>query len=142
MHRALIFLLIVIVIGGLLEWYTYRGLRSKWNNYSRWFRVSLKSVFFLFLSLSVLSVLMAATVGSYFPRYVTNFFFGFVMINFFVKLVLAFFLLTDDLRRVGIFAKRKVIRKPVSVRQTDVEAGSEKITRSDFLVRAGVIAAA
>ena len=135
MHRIVFVLLIVVVIGGLLEWYTYRGLRSKWNNYSRWFRITLKTSFFLFLGLSVASILGALIFSGSVPRYVSNFFFGFVMINFFVKLVLAAVLFIDDLRRLGIFAKRKIRRS-----ETDVKG--EKISRSDFLVRAGIIAAA
>jgi len=135
MHRALVFLLIVLVIGGLLELYTYRGLRAKWNNYSRWFRITLKAAYFLFLGLSTVSVLLMVTVSGYFPRFVTNFFFGFVMINFFVKLAFAIFLMLDDLRRLGIFTKRKLQKKAT-------DPAGDKITRSDFLVRAGVIAAA
>jgi uncharacterized protein len=135
MIRILVLVLVVVVIGGLLELYTYRGLRSRWTNYSRWFRVTLKSAYFLFLGLSALSLVLAFIIGGTVPRYASNFFFGFVMINFFVKLVFAFFLFIDDIRRLGIFTKRKIIRKPV-------EDGREKITRSDFLVRAGIIAAA
>lgn len=135
MHRVITFLLIVLVVGGLLELYTFRGLRSRWNQYSRWFRRTLKTAFFLFLSLSALSILGMIFTGAFVPRFVTNFFFGFVMINFFVKLTLALFLLLDDLRRLGVWGKRKLI-KPAP------ELAGEKITRSDFLVRAGIIAAA
>lgn len=138
MSRAIVFLLIVIVVGGLIEWYCYRGLRSKWGNYSRWFRLTIKTSFFLFLSLSLVSLILMVSSGNYFPRSVTNFFFGFVMINFFVKLALAIFLAIDDLRRLGIFLYRKIRR----TNKRDDASVENKISRSDFLVRAGIVAAA
>lgn len=134
MHRGLIFLFVVLIIGGLIEWYTYRALKSKWTNYSRWFRITLKSTFFLFLGLSLVSLLLMVTAGAYLPRYINNFFFGFIMINFFVKIAITAFLLVDDLRRLFIFTKRKIV-PPKNENATG-------ITRSDFLVRAGIIAAA
>ena len=134
MSRGLIFLLVVLVIGGLIEWYSYRALKSKWNNYSKWFRITLKSAFFLFLGLSILSIILMMTAGPYLPRYINNFFFGFVMINFFVKIAFTIFLLLDDLRRLVVFTKRKIVPA-----ENDEQT---KITRSDFLVKAGIIAAA
>lgn len=134
MSRGLIFLFVVLIIGGLIEWYTYRALKSKWTNYSRWFRITLKSAFFLFLGLSLVSLLLMVTAGSYLPRYINNFFFGFVMINFFVKIAVTAFLLVDDLRRLFIFTKRKIV--------PSTNENNNGISRSDFLVRAGIIAAA
>lgn len=134
MSRGLIFLFVVLIVGGLIEWYTYRALKSKWTNYSRWFRITLKSAFFLFLGLSLVSLLLMVSAGSYLPRYINNFFFGFVMINFFVKIAVTAFLLVDDLRRLFIFTKRKIV--------PSTNENNNGISRSDFLVRAGIIAAA
>lgn len=135
MGHIIFFLVVFIVIGGILEVYTFRGLKSKWNSYSKWFRKTLKISFFTFLSLAALSLILMLTAGSFLPRYISNFFFGFLMINLFVKLALAIVFLIDDLRRISIYTKRKISKK------SRLEKG-EKITRSDFLVRAGIIAAA
>lgn len=135
MAHIIFFLVVFIVIGGLLELYTFRALKSKWNSYSGWFRKTLKISFFTFLSLAALSLILMLSAGSFLPRYINNFFFGFLMINLFVKLALAIVFLVDDLRRISIYTKRKISKK------SRLEKG-EKITRSDFLVRAGIIAAA
>ena len=52
-----------------------------------------------------------------------------------MKLTLSLVFLVDDLRRIAIFSKRKISKK-------NPETEGEKITRSDFLVKAGIIAAA
>lgn len=135
MGRILFFLFIFLVIGGTLEIYSYRALKSKWNSYATWFRKFLKISFFTFTISAVLSILGMLIVGNYVPRSFSNFFFGFLMINLFVKLTLSLVFLIDDLRRIAIFSKRKIARK-------DPATEGEKITRSDFLVKAGIIAAA
>lgn len=60
---------------------------------------------------------------------------GFV-INFFPKLVLGVFVLVDDLIRGGTWAYKKVT---LSTEEMNVEAN--KINRSDFLLKAGIITA-
>ncbi len=135
MGRILFFLFIFLIIGGTLEIYSYRALKSKWNSYSTLFRKFLKISFFTFTISAVLSILGMLIVGNYVPRSASNFFFGFLMINLFVKLTLSLVFLVDDLRRIAIFSKRKISKK-------NPETEGEKITRSDFLVKAGIIAAA
>lgn len=135
MGRILFFLFFFLIIGGALEIYSYRALKSKWHSYSSWFRRTLQISFFSFLGLAVLSMLGMLIIGNYVPRSFSNFFFGFLMINLFVKLTLSLVFLVDDLRRIAIFSKRKMSKNTE-------ETTGEKITRSDFLVKAGIIAAA
>ena len=153
MTRFLVVLFIVVVIGGSLEIYTWRGLRSKWKDYSKISRNLLKSLFLFFLGMSIASVLaffipLMLGHGDFFPRPVRNFFFGFVMTNFFVKLALAIPLFVDDLRRIGLWGKYKLLRKSTgqSLQPEPAPAAEpiegEKISRSDFLVKSGIIAAA
>jgi hypothetical protein len=111
MGRILFFLFIFLIIGGTLEIYSYRALKSKWNSYSNWFRKFLKISFFTFTLSAVLSILGMLIVGNYVPRSASNFFFGFLMINLFVKLTLSLVFLADDLRRITIFSKRKISKK-------------------------------
>jgi len=135
MVRVIIVLFIVVFIGGALELYTYRGLKSKWNNYSKIYRNTLKSFFFSFLILSAISMLVFFIFGGSFPKWIRNFFFGFVMINLFVKIALGSVFFVDDLRRIFIRIRSRF-------RKTNKILAGEKISRSDFLVRSAVVAAA
>ena len=133
MHsRFLIFTITFIVIGGLLEWYTYSAISSKWNSWSPWLKTTTKITFFTLMALSAMSLIMLFFFSSYFSRAVLNFWFSFLMINLFIKLALAVFILIDDIRRLGIFAKNKIVGTVVS----------NGISRSDFLVKAGLATAA
>lgn len=60
--------------------------------------------------------------------------FGALMINLFTKLAFSFFLVVDDLRRLTLRIKSYFSTK------TDIKG--ENISRSDFLVKSGIIAAA
>jgi len=69
-----------------------------------------------------------------------------ILVSFFLitasKIVMLFFLLADDLRRGLIFLFRQ-IRKPPAVTQSGNAAEApDKISRSSFLVKAGIAAAA
>jgi predicted MPP superfamily phosphohydrolase len=131
-----IFLFIVfLAFLAAIEIYAYYGLRTKWNTYSKVFRKILKTMFFGFLGLSVLSLILFFGFRSYFPTFLSNFLFGFVMINLFTKLAFNFFLIFDDVRRGAIWIKRKLKPETVSV-------GMEGISRSDFLLKSGLFAAA
>lgn len=133
MSHFILVLLFFIVLGALLEFYTYRALKSKWTNYSRFYRNLVKYAFLSFLILSALSIIIFFSFHESIPKPVRNFFFGFVMINFFIKIALSTILLIDDLRRLSIWTKRKI---------TKTENKGEKISRSDFLVKSSIIAAA
>lgn len=124
-------LIAFIGLGTLLEIYTYRGLRSRWDNWRKWQRVSARSLYFFFLGLGILSMLMMFILGNYFSRATLNFWFSFTVWNWSIKLFLSVFLLIDDLRRFTIFGKRKILS----------QKKGEKISRSDFLVKTGAVAA-
>ena len=133
MSHFIIVLLFFIVLGGLIEFYTYRALKSKWTNYSRFYRNLVKYAFLTFLILSAISLIIFFSFNESIPKPLRNFFFGFVMINFFVKIALSLVLLVDDLRRLSIWTKRKISK---------TNHQGEKISRSDFLVKSSIIAAA
>ncbi|MCB9225372.1 MAG: metallophosphoesterase [Crocinitomicaceae bacterium] len=129
--RFIMLLIAFIGLGTLLEIYTYRGLRSRWDNWRKWQRVSARSLYFFFLGLGILSMLMMFILGNYFSRATLNFWFSFTVWNWSIKLFLSVFLLIDDLRRFTIFGKRKILS----------QKKGEKISRSDFLVKTGAVAA-
>lgn len=66
-----------------------------------------------------------------------------ILVSFFLltacKIVMLFFILADDLRRLLVFVFRKVVEKPV---KTVEEPTGEPISRSSFIIKAGLVAAA
>lgn len=119
----------------LMEWYTYKALASKWNRYSTWFRRTLKISHLTLMGLSVVGIATLFLAGGNMPFWLTNFFFAFIVFNFIVKVILSLFLVLDDLLRGAKWIGRKASRN-----KADFEG--EGITRSDFLLKSGIIAAA
>jgi predicted MPP superfamily phosphohydrolase len=132
MSRFLIVLFVIIAISGLLEWYTFAGLRSRWNNWSSWLKITTQVIYFALMALAIISLISMFGFGG-FGKAARNFFFSFVMFNLFVKLTFAAFLFGDDIRRFFIWIKQMV--QPATV------ATEDGISRSDFMVKAGLIGA-
>lgn len=130
--RFLLLFITFIIIGGLLEWYVYSALSSRWGNWSNWLRNTAKITYFFLLGLSVLSICMMFFFNKFQPRSVLNFWFSFVILNLIVKTGFAIFLIIDDLIRLGIFTKNKI---------SGTAPAQGGISRSDFLLKAGMAAA-
>lgn len=131
--RSAIFFGIVIVIFGLLEWYLYRALRSRWDHWSSWLKKTVKYTYFFLLGLLFLSLIMMYFFSSFQPRWLLSFWFSFVVINVITKISFALFLIIDDLRRLSLFTRNKI--KGTLKSENGIE-------RSDFLVKAGLAVAA
>lgn len=72
-----------------------------------------------------------------------------ILVSFFLitasKFVMLLFLLVDDLRRGLVFIYRKIVggpQKPHTEKLSTSEDDTEKISRSSFIVKAGIVAAA
>ena len=87
------------------------------------------------MGLSVVGIATLFLAGGNMPFWLTNFFFAFVVFNFIVKVILSLFLVLDDLLRGTKWVARKASRN-----KSNFEG--EGITRSDFLLKSGIIAAA
>lgn len=129
--RFIVLLITFIVVGGLLEWYIYSAISSRWNNWSPLLKQIVKISYWFLLVLSVISMIMLFAFGSSISRAALNFWFSFLIINFIIMFTFSFFLFIDDLRRLGIFTRNKLA----------AEAVSGAITRSEFLVKTGLVAA-
>ena len=129
--RFIVLLITFLVVGGLLEWYTYAGLSSRWSNWSSWLKSTAKISYWFLLGLAVVSFIALFIFGSQFSRAALNFVFSFLVFNLIVKLTFSGFLVIDDIRRLGILTKNAI----------SSTAGSP-ISRSDFLVKMGMAAAA
>ncbi|MEX1000553.1 MAG: metallophosphoesterase [Crocinitomicaceae bacterium] len=128
--RFIVLLITFLVFGGLLEWYTYSALKSVWKNWQLWRRRTVKIVFYFLLGLSLLSLLMLFVFGDFYSRAALNFWFSFLVLNLIIKLTFSFFLLLDDLRRLSIFTRKQFQEKD-----------GKKISRSDFLLKTGLVTA-
>ena len=70
-----------------------------------------------------------------------------ILVSFFLltacKIVMLFFLLADDLRRLLVFLFKKITEKPVrTIEERSVDSTGEPISRSSFIIKAGLVAAA
>ncbi|MFT5819703.1 MAG: putative MPP superfamily phosphohydrolase [Crocinitomix sp.] len=135
--RTLIFASILIGFVALLEWYTYRALKSRWNTYKLWFKKTLKVAHLTLMSLSIISFFTLLLASGNLPFWIFNFFFAFIVINLIAKVVFAVFLLLDDVIRAGRWTYKKV--RPAESSQSNLDEG---ITRSDFILKSGILAAA
>ncbi len=132
MSRFVIFLLVIVLISAALELYAWYGLRSRWMSWSPWLRTTVKTTYFILLGLSVLSLVAMFGFGG-FSKVLRNFFFAFFMINLAVKFTFGAFLFVDDIRRFVLWIRNYFSSAAI--------AEGTKITRSDFLVKAGLFAA-
>jgi len=135
--RTILFPIIVSAIIALIELYSFKALQSRWFHYSKPFRRGLRFSHILLMSLSALGIITLFIVGRGKPSWVINFIFSFIVINLLTKLVFVLFLLVDDFRRLGFWIYKKT--KPKTKPSTGDENG---ISRSDFLLKSGLIAAA
>ncbi len=71
-----------------------------------------------------------------YPKLFRNFLLVGIFINYFAKIFAVLFLVVDDLIRVGKWVAGFFSRNEVP----DADSGTDKITRSDFLARAAIIA--
>lgn len=132
MNGRFIFMLVFfIVITGLLEWYTYAALSGKWNQWSNWLKHTTRIIYFLLMGLSIASIIAVFAFEKHLPRSIMNFFFSFVVFNLIVKTAFAAFLFIDDLRRLIVLGKNAA-----------TGAATSGISRSDFLTKTGLVAAA
>lgn len=141
MSDRIIPLLLVSVLLLLLDWYIFSALRSTgkkgffksaafkwlWWGYSALLICGVFAAIFVNLILMVRAVILVA------------FFITFVTKIFFLP-----FLFADDIRRgiVWLFRKRRATANKDTVTESAVTAAPEKISRSEFLVKAGLVVAA
>ncbi len=120
----------------LIEVYTYRALKSRWHNYSIWLRKGMKITHILLMILSIIGFLTLFIIGKSMPSWTLNFFFSFVLFNLIVKFVFSIFLIFDDVVRLIRWIRNKIVAKPNPVEQ------GNGISRSDFILKTGLLAAA
>ena len=133
--RNILFPIILVLLITFIELYTYKGLKSQWDKYKIWFKKSIKIVHLSLLGLAIIGFFTLFFFGKHLPYWQINFFFGFVLINLIVKMVLSLFLAIDDTIRFFRWIHKK--RQPKLQKETN-----QGISRFDFIVKTGLVAAA
>lgn len=134
--RSIFIPIIFIGLTILLEWYTFKGLKSSTISTKKRWRQVLHTVFFILMGASTCGWIVLLTLGDRLPFWLLNFFLGFTAINFIAKIIFASFLMLDDVIRLIKWVSGK-LKKP-TVEQPESGGG---ISRSDFLVKTGLIVA-
>jgi len=131
-------LLLFIAATLLIDVYAFNGLRAlskKWSFLGRkWFFYSYWAYSVLLLLSLIFVVYVKVELGIRLAIIVS--FFGSLLFEF----CFALFLLTDDIRRLSVFVGRKF--KKQDIPQQDKKPGIDAIPRSEFLLKAGLLAGA
>ena len=121
--------IIILLFYLLLEFYLFNGLktlfRNKENRYSKFLKL-----FYIIVTISALvSLVLILLFRGNVTGFWVNMVVGVFMINFIVKLVLLPFIVIDDVRRLGLFTRKKILKS------------DQSISRSSFLQKAGLLTA-
>ena len=140
MRITLVLALAVVLLGGL-QWYAWQGMWAASAGYSSRFRKLFRWAFRLSLTLFWVSMVCGASLRHEVDEVTGQFILApvFVLMPFY--LILAGFVLLDDLRRLftwAVDAVQHVLRPPAA---QPAAASGQKMTRSEFLSRTGVIVA-
>ncbi len=122
------FIIFILIFLGI-EVYVYFGLKSYWKNKTSTFRKVIKSIYFTILILTLFSTISIFFFRENAGKILTSVVVGIFIINLLTKLVALPFVLIDDVRRLILFFTRSKEKK------------EDGISRSEFLQKAGLIAA-
>lgn len=134
--RSIVFTVILIALIAALEVYSYKALKSKWSGYSNWFKNTLKITHLSLMGLSIVGFFTLFFIAESIPFWVVNFFFFFVIFNLIVKFTFCLFVVLDDVVRFVRWSIQKLNRKK------EVVESEDGISRSDFILKTGILAAA
>ncbi len=119
----------IIIFYITLEVYLFYGVKSLLNSKKTRFIKGLKGLYIGWTLLALISVALIFIFAGTVSGFWVNMTVGIMMINLITKLVLLPFILIDDIRRLGLFTRKKIVKS---------EGG---ISRSSFLQKAGLITA-
>ncbi|HYK75510.1 MAG TPA: metallophosphoesterase [Daejeonella sp.] len=137
MSNRILGLLIISFILIIIDLYIYQAIRSsklKWNNKKLpylWWGYSILLILGVFVSIffNIRLALRAIILVAFF-------------LTFIGKLFILPFLFADDIRRGIIWLKSKFAAKPKPLTPAETPTQTDKIPRSEFLLKAGMLAAA
>ncbi|MEO8146200.1 MAG: metallophosphoesterase [Bacteroidia bacterium] len=131
--RSLIFVLILFVV----DLYVFQAVRVAFRSSTFLLPKNIYTIYWI-LCASCYLILIAGGIIDWhtWPKAVRTYLFAFVFISFFAKLFVVIFLLVDDLIRLFRWLFKVVFQSNTTTTATAAKVG---ISRSDFLVRLGLI---
>ncbi len=140
-----------IVFTLLVDLYVWQAIKALIKGRPLWYQ-RVVTFFFWIIPVVLLGVFGANQVLGFFDEYRTmrTYFFGFFVVTYASKLITFIFLIIDDIKRLFILIWRMIERyflhekKDAEEEEMEeaIEPQAKKITRSEFIARAGIIAGA
>jgi predicted MPP superfamily phosphohydrolase len=136
--RSITFVSILILVFVSVDLYVFQGVKALTDSYSPTAR---KVLYFLYWTLTVVAVASFASTFLFsfekWNRILRLIFIGVISVSFFTKFFFMFFVLIDDIQRLI----RWTIQKIAGLFSNEPVSTGDPITRSEFLLKAGVVAA-
>jgi len=140
MNRTLFFILLTLVLFGI-DWYVWQALKFVIRNFSQPTQKWITWAYWGFTSLTLFAyVAMQLLPADFFNRITRTFIIAGIAIPYLSKLLVVFFLLIDDARRLLQWVVSYFIPSVVPVPVDPVDPASPKIPRSEFLETTALVA--
>ena len=140
MNRTLFFILLTVVLFGI-DWYVWQALRFVIRNFSQPTQRWISWGYWGFTSLTLFAyVMMQFLPADFFNRITRTFIIAGIAIPYLSKLLVVFFLLIDDARRLLQWIISYFIPSVVPVPVDPVDPSAPKIPRSEFLETTALVA--
>lgn len=119
----------IIILFLAIEVYLFYGVKSYFNNIKNRLKLIAKYIYILLTGAFLFGIIAMLLFSSKITGVFSNVLMGVFIINLITKLILLPFIILDDVRRLGIFAKQKITKT------------ENTISRSSFLQKAGLLTA-
>jgi predicted MPP superfamily phosphohydrolase len=133
MLRNITSLVVFIIILFSFEFYVYKIVKGFYANKKNKYRLTVKSFYFGLLIASTLATIIIVIWGNGMSIWVRNFVVAPVFINLITKIFFIIPNILDDVRRLFVYLISFFWQKKATS-----ETGSNKISRSDFMIKTGV----
>lgn len=136
--RSITFVSILILVFVSVDLYVFQGVKALTDSFSP---TTKKILYFMYWSLTIVAVISFTTTFLFsfekWNRILRLIFITVVSVSFFTKFFFMLFVLIDDIQR----SVRWVIQKIAGLFSNEPVSTNDPITRSEFLLKAGVVAA-
>ena len=140
MNRTLFFILFTVVLFGI-DWYVWQALRFVIRNFSQPTQKWITWGYWSFTSLTLFAyVMMQFLPADFFNRINRTFIIAGIAIPYLSKLLVVFFLLIDDARRLVQWIVSYFVPSVAPVPVDPVDPAAPKIPRSEFLETTALVA--
>lgn len=140
MNRTIFFIFLTVILFGI-DWYVWQALRFVIRNFSGSTQRWISWTYWGFTSLTLAAyVLMQFLPADFFNRVTRTFIIAAIAIPYLSKLLVVFFLLIDDARRLLQWIVSNFIPSVAPVPVDPIDPAAPKIPRSEFLETTALVA--